>query len=64
MKKLLWFLLGIVGGFVAAHFLNKDPRGHELLASIDARIEEFADRMTDAYHEEDARRGPSDTETA
>jgi hypothetical protein len=52
MKKLLWFLLGIVGGFVCAHFMNKDPRGHELLASIDGRISEFTDRLSDAYYAE------------
>ena len=55
MKKLLWFLLGIVGGFVAAHFMNKDPRGNELLASIDARISGFTDALTDAYRAEVAR---------
>lgn len=55
MKKLLWFLLGIVGGFVAAHFMNKDPRGNELLASIDARISDFTDTLSDAYRAEVAR---------
>ena len=34
-----WFVLGIAGGFVLAHLLNKDPRGHEVLADIDARVE-------------------------
>ncbi len=55
MKTLLWFLLGVIGGFVAAHLLNKDPRGHELLAAVDTRIAEFTDRMQDAYREQDAR---------
>ena len=50
MKKLLWFLLGIVGGFVAAHFMNKDPRGNELLASIDSRINGFTDAPTTDRH--------------
>lgn len=49
MKNLLWFLLGIIGGFVAAHFMNKDPRGHELLGDIDARVNEFTDRIAEAY---------------
>ena len=35
MKNLLWFLLGIAGGFVLAHLVNKDPRGHEILAEVD-----------------------------
>ncbi len=55
MKNVLWFLFGIAGGFVLAHFVNKDPRGHELLAEVDARITEFADRMSDAYREQESR---------
>lgn len=60
MKKLLWFLTGIVGGFVAAHVLNKDPRGHEVLATIDARIEEFTERISEAYNAEASRREETD----
>ncbi|MCW3494525.1 ATPase [Microbacterium sp. SSM24] len=55
MKSLLWFLVGIAGGFVVAHFMNKDPRGHEILAEVDARITEFTDRIGDAYREQEAR---------
>lgn len=55
MKSLFWFLLGIVGGFVAAHLLNKDPRGHQVLAEVDGRISAFTDRITEAYHEQEAR---------
>lgn len=55
MNKLLWFLLGIAGGFVFAHFMNKDPRGHELLAELDGRVSEFTDRIGAAYREQEAR---------
>ena len=55
MKNALWFVLGVAGGFVAAHVVNKDPRGHEMLAEVDARISEFADRIGDAYREQEAR---------
>ena len=55
MKKLVWFLLGVAGGLVVAHFMNKDPRGHEILADVDARISEFTDRIADAYREQEAR---------
>jgi hypothetical protein len=55
MKTLVWFLFGVAGGFVVAHFMNKDPRGHELLADVDARITEFTDRIADAYREQEAR---------
>ena len=55
MKNLVWFLFGIAGGFVVAHLVNKDPRGHELLAEVDARITEFTDRIGDSYREQEAR---------
>ena len=55
MKSVLWFVLGIAGGFVAAHLVNKDPRGHEVLAEVDARIGEFTERIGDAYRAQEAK---------
>ena len=55
MKNLVWFLFGIAGGFVVAHLMNKDPRGHEVLAEVDARISAFTDRIGDAYREQESR---------
>ena len=55
MKNLVWFVLGTGAGFVLAHIVNKDPRGHELLAEIDARIGEFTDRIGDAYRDQQHR---------
>ncbi|MCC2028969.1 hypothetical protein AB0269_04745 [Microbacterium sp. NPDC077644] len=55
MKNVLWFLIGVIGGFVAAHFMNKDPRGHDLLADVDARITEFTAILGDAYRDQEAR---------
>ncbi|WP_413353480.1 ATPase [Microbacterium sp. 1P06AB] len=55
MKKVLWFLMGIVAGFVAAHLVNKDPRGQELLSEVDLRISEFTDRMGEAYRTQEAK---------
>ncbi len=55
MKNALWFVLGIAGGFVVAHLVNKDPRGHEVLAEVDARISEFTDRIGDAYRAQEAK---------
>lgn len=55
MKNVLLFLLGVASGFVVAHLVNKDPRGHELLAEVDARIGAFTDRMGDAYREQESR---------
>lgn len=55
MRNVLWFLIGVIGGFVAAHFMNKDPRGQELLADVDARISEFTSILGDAYRQQEAR---------
>lgn len=54
VKSLLWFVLGLSGGFVLAHLVNNDPRGHEVLAEFDARINEFTDRIGDAYRDQQA----------
>ncbi|MFV0372696.1 ATPase [Microbacterium sp.] len=55
MKNALWFLLGIAGGFVVAHLIDRDPRGHELMAEVDARITEFTDRIGEAYRAQESR---------
>ena len=55
MKNVLWFLFGIAGGFVVAHFMNKDPRGHEILSEVDARISEFTGILGEAYRQQEAR---------
>lgn len=55
MQRFAWFVLGIAGGFIAAHLVNKDPRGHEVLAEVDARISEFTDRIGDAYRAQEAK---------
>ncbi len=55
MKSVVWFVLGLAGGFVAAHLVNKDPRGHEVLADDDARITEFTERIGEAYRAQEAK---------
>ncbi len=63
MKKFFWFVFGVAGGFVLAHLVDKNPRGHEVLAEIDARIGAFTDRMGDAYRDQDAKLAdPSDAD--
>lgn len=55
MKSLRWFLFGLVGGFIVAHFMDKDPRGHDILTEVDARINGFTAALGDAYREQEAR---------
>ncbi len=61
MKNLLWLLIGVVGGFVAAHFLNKDPRANEVLRDIDERISEIGHTISEAYYEREATLADADT---
>ena len=37
------------------HFVDRDPRGHIALATLDARMNEFADRVGDAYRDQQER---------
>lgn len=61
MKTFLWFLIGVISGFIAAHFMSKDPRGQDLLADVDARIAGFSAAFNDAFREQEARLiSPSD----
>jgi len=55
MKSFVWFVVGVAGGFVAAHLVNKDPRGHEVLAEVDARIGEFTERIAEAYRAQESK---------
>jgi hypothetical protein len=55
MKSLRWFVFGLLGGFVVARLMNKDPRGHDILAEVDARIDGFTAALGDAYREQEAR---------
>ncbi|WP_296193026.1 hypothetical protein [uncultured Microbacterium sp.] len=55
MKSLFWFVLGIAGGFIVAHFVDKSAAGHDALEQIDARIAEFTDRLSDAYRVQEAK---------
>ena len=55
MKRLSWLLIGVIGGFVAAHFMNKDPRGQELSADREARLSQVTAISGEAYRQQDAR---------
>ncbi|KHK98403.1 hypothetical protein LK09_05210 [Microbacterium mangrovi] len=64
MQKLVWFVVGVAAGFVAAHFVDRDPRGHVALATLDARMNEFADRVGDAYRTQQDRLSASEPSAA
>lgn len=63
MKGLVWFVVGIAGGFVVAHFANRTARGQLLFAELDARIGEFSDLVSHAYREQEAKFADTPEET-
>lgn len=54
MKKLLWLVVGIGVGFVAAHQLNKTPEGRRFFEDVDAKAREFGGAVVDGYKAREA----------
>ncbi|WP_028244599.1 hypothetical protein [Pseudoclavibacter soli] len=49
MSRAFWFVAGVVGGFVAAHEINKTERGREFFALLNERTQEFTEAVSEAY---------------
>ncbi|MBB5631866.1 hypothetical protein BKA04_000089 [Cryobacterium mesophilum] len=66
MKKLLWLVVGVGVGFVAAHQLNKTPEGRRFFEDIDAKAREFGGAVVDGYkaREAELRAAVADAEEA
>lgn len=66
MKKLLWLVVGIGVGFVAAHQLNKTPEGRKFFEDVDAKAREFGGAVVDGYkaREAELRAAVADAEEA
>ncbi|UCR89577.1 hypothetical protein [Mycetocola spongiae] len=54
MKNLFFLIVGIAGGFIVAHEINKTTRGKRFFAELDGRMREFGDTVADAYKEREA----------
>jgi hypothetical protein len=54
MKSAAWLVVGIVGGFVVAHQINRSQRGGAFFADLDEKLREFGDSIADAYKEREA----------
>ncbi|RUR00729.1 hypothetical protein [Labedella endophytica] len=54
MKSLAYLVLGMLGGFVVAHQINRSRRGAAFFADIDEKMREFGDSIADAYKEREA----------
>ncbi len=66
MKKLLWLVVGVGVGFVAAHQLNKTPEGRRFFEDVDAKAREFGSAVVDGYkaREAELRAAVADAEDA
>ncbi len=66
MRKLLWLVVGVGVGFVAAHQLNKTPEGRKFFEDVDAKAREFGSAVVDGYKSREAelRAAVADAEDA
>ncbi len=63
MKNVLWLVVGIGAGFVAAHQVNRTEAGRAFFQELDARIQEFNAAVASGYRSRDAElRGASDND--
>lgn len=54
MKKILWFGLGLLGGFVLAHEFSKTEKGKELFDEVNRRSKEFTSAVNEGFKEREA----------
>lgn len=54
MKKILWLVVGIGAGFVAAHQINKTPQGRKFFEDVDSKAREFGGAVVDGYKAREA----------
>lgn len=54
MKNILWLIVGVGLGFVAAHQINKTPEGKRFFEDVDSRAHEFSSAVVDGYKEREA----------
>ena len=54
MKNILWLIVGVGLGFVAAHQITKTPEGRRFFEDGDSRAHEFSNAVVDGYKEREA----------
>lgn len=54
MKSALWLIIGVFGGFVAAHQLNKTPQGKQFFAEVEGKVKDFGSAVVDGYRTREA----------
>ncbi len=54
MKKVIWLVVGVGIGFVAAHQASKTDQGKRFFDDIDTRAKEFRSAVNDGYRKREA----------
>ena len=54
MKKVLWLIVGIGIGILAAHQVNQTAQGKKFFSNFDKKTKEFTDSFLDGYRERES----------
>jgi len=54
MKNVLWLIVGVGVGFVAAHQIVKTPQGKQFFDDVNAKAHDFGDAVVDGYKQREA----------
>lgn len=54
MYRIFWLIVGIVAGFIAAHFASRTPTGQRIFNQIDRGTREFTDAVARGYRTREA----------
>jgi hypothetical protein len=54
MKNVLWLIVGVGVGFVAAHQIAKTPQGKKFFDDVNAKAHDFGDAVVDGYKQREA----------
>ncbi|WP_411700171.1 hypothetical protein [Conyzicola sp.] len=54
MKKVLWLVVGVAVGFVAAHQIAKTSGGKKFFDDVNAKAHDFSDAVVDGYKQREA----------
>jgi hypothetical protein len=54
MNRIIWLIVGVGVGFVAAHQINKTPEGRKFFEDVDSKAREFGSAVVDGYKAREA----------
>lgn len=54
MKNVLWLIVGVGVGFVAAHQIAKTPQGKQFFDDVNGKAHDFGTAIVDGYKQREA----------